>query len=136
MYPTIDQAIYSKLTGDSEVSTLVGTDIYALQAPSGTIEPYILFKQIGGGFEHTSPRPEIDVTYRIEYVATSREQAEEGASAIHNALNNQNLTIDGWNNYDTAAGGWYTLIDNEEGGMFFRAGGMYRIRADQVAVPS
>lgn len=136
MYPTIDQAIYSKLTGDSEVSAFVGADIFALQAPSGTVEPYILFKQIAGGFEHTSPRPEIDVTYRVECVAASREEAEEGASAIYHALHDQDLTIDGWNNYDTVAGGWYTLIDNAEGGMFFRVGGMYRIRADQVAVPS
>jgi hypothetical protein len=136
MYPTIDQAIFNKLVGDSEVSSLVGTDVFVLQAPSGTIEPYILFKQIAGGFEHSSPRPEIDVTYRIECVATSREGAEEGASAIYHALHNQDLIIDGWNNYDTAGGGWYTLIDNSEGDVSYRVGGMYRIRADQIAVPS
>jgi hypothetical protein len=136
MYPTIDQAIYNKLVGDSEISTLVGADVYALQAPSGAAEPYILFKQIAGGFEHTSPRPEIDVVYRIECVATSRENAEEGASAIYHALHDQDLIIDGWNNYDTAGGGWYTLIDNSEGDVSYRVGGMYRIRADQIAVPS
>jgi len=134
MYPTIDKAIYDKLVSDDNVQDLVGNDVYMLAAPSGVNEDYILYRQIAGGFEHTSPRPEIDVIYRIEGVASSRQNADEIASAIYHALHDQRLPIEGWNNYDTAGGGWYTLIDNVGGYTTYRVGGMYRIRADQLMV--
>ena len=46
-----EDAVYAILTGDSDVSGLVGTRIYQHVAPQGTVQPLITFSRIGAQHE-------------------------------------------------------------------------------------
>ena len=131
MLPSIHTALYSALSNHANLIGLVGNRIHALQAPLGTNPPYVIFQPVDADWTAASPRPALDVRYRVVCIATTQPPAEQGAGYIYDALHGQTLTITGWHNYDTALVESLAKIENAEGAVYYKIGGVYRIRADE-----
>lgn len=129
VYPAIEKGIVLALEASTPVTDYVGTRIFRQLAPPQTDYPFIMFKHVHGGLHQDSPRPTLDLRYRIECVAESWEAADQGSARIQAALHTAPLTIDGWDNFDTFSGGKYVQAEVTETQTFYHVGMFYRIRA-------
>jgi len=127
--PAVETALYSALSGNSGVTTAVGTRLYNPQAPAGTVLPYVLFYLASGLMPNQSPRLDIHHVYRVEAVGRTRAQAEAAFNAVFAALHLKTLTVTGWSNHWTACERVVSLVDNLEGVQFHRRIGDFRIMA-------
>lgn len=128
--PSIDQAVYSKLSAAASLASLVSTRIAESQAPSGWALPYIIFYQASQVLPNDTPRDDINTVYRVEAVAGTRAAAEALHQAIYAVMHNESLTITGWSNYWTRCIGVIKPpVENVEGKQYHRRVGEYRIRA-------
>jgi hypothetical protein len=84
-----------------------------------------------GGDSNTSPRRDVDVIYRVEFVSTSLATARSGAGYIDDALHDQALTITGWSNYRMMADRLFQQDEIINGKMWHRRGAFYRVMADK-----
>lgn len=83
-----EQVMYSALSGDAEVTALVGSKIYIDEIPQGTVTPSIVYQR-----DSTEPQNTIHGTQIGEFVVMSvvvhsetRPQAESIATEVEAAL--------------------------------------------------
>jgi hypothetical protein len=129
--PAAGSALYTKLSGASTVTDLVGTDIWRLQAPEGTDTPYIVYYSANAQWPNTTPRDDVNDVFRVECVGGTRQEAENVLDAAQGVLHEQSLTIPGWSNYWLACERVAELVENHEGRQLWRYVGDYRMKASK-----
>ncbi len=134
----VDAGLYTKLTGASALTTLVGRDtsnnwkIYNSQAPANTVLPYVVFNLASGLLDNTTPHQDLNHVYRVAALATNPNgllSAYTIQVAVHDALHHQSLSISGWTTFMVVNERINTFVDNVDGTQIFRVIGDYRIRA-------
>lgn len=95
----IDQAIYSRLVGDSQLRNLLGgSAVYHLLAPQGADPPYVVFQEIDAPDQYTfGRRVWTDARYQIKTVTTGASTLLAGSveARIDALLTDQTLTVGG-----------------------------------------
>ena len=93
-------AIQSRLAGGTAlISALSGTAIYHIAAPDNQACPYVIYSQQGGGLGQSTPHVDGNgLVYIRAYSTINLKQAQAINELIFNLMNNQVLTITGWNN--------------------------------------
>lgn len=129
-YPRLERGLVQALTTDPQLSALIEGRVYRIPAPPTAPIPFVGFSYLSGGLVQTSPRPSLDVNYRVEYAAEEMYIAEEGLALVFDALVYTPLTIEGWHNYDTDAGGKFVAIDMNRAEPIYMVGMFFRFRAD------
>ncbi len=127
VFSLIEGALYTKLTGNANLQSLVAAKIFDTKATQPTADPYVLFQFTGGGDENETPRREVNVVYRVEGVSRVQATARTIAGYIDEALHDQALTLTGWSNYRMMQENYFNLEQIIEGIQFYRKGGFYRI---------
>ncbi len=117
------------LTASSPLTDVVGDRFFRHIAPPQTAYPFVMFKHVHGGLHNETPRPTLDLRYRIECVALNWADAETGSDLIQAAMHAAPLTLSGWDNYDTFSGGRYIQTEVGETESIYHVGMFYRIRA-------
>lgn len=128
----IETALYTKLTGNASLAALATGGVYEALAPASVTNNWVVFQYTGGGDMNTSPRRDVNVVYRVEFVSTDKATARTGAGHIDTALHNAELTIAGWENYRMVAEDLFAQTDTVDGKQYYRRGSFFRIRVDQV----
>jgi hypothetical protein len=129
MIQATEKAIRAKLTGDTGVSNLVSTRVYAGIAPDGGTLPCIVFSLNGGGSDNDTALDSADLRYAIMGIADKQGTAVQIADAIRAALHEASLTIDSpWSVMRCQESSSIAYVDDVDGKPFFRRGGIYRIR--------
>lgn len=134
IYPDVETALYSKLSGTAALTALVGTTtprIYNPQAPANTTLPYCIFYLASGLMPNQSPRLDINNVYRIEGVGSTRAQAEDVFEAVFTALHLQTLSLTGWGVYWMVLESARSMVENVDGTQYFRRIAEIRIKADK-----
>lgn len=143
--PAIRNGLYSVLSGDSTITTIVGTDaqgnpnIFNNQATEGATLPYVLFFLVSGQFPNISPIRETDDLWQIEAVAqdtasaSGMETAESLATAIHNAFDHVPITVSGWTNFWITPKAYMHMVENEGGTQYYRVIQEVQIRMQQTS---
>jgi len=129
----IETALYSKLTGNSNLNTLCAGAVYEAQAPASTTDNYVIYQYSGGGDDNTHPRRSLNLVYRVEFISTVKGTARTGAGYIDDALHGVELTITGYSNYSCRKDDLFAQVDNVAGKQYWRRGGFYRIRAEATS---
>lgn len=132
MFSALETALYTILSADVNLQTLVDERIFADQAPPAIELPYVVISRGQGGYVQDSPRLAMDVTYHVEAIATVRADAQAIAELCHTILNERTLTITGWSHYATNGQDWQSRVVNQDGTQFYQVGAVYRIRADKI----
>lgn len=85
---TIETALFSYLTGKSEITSIVSTRVYATVAPSSPTYPYITFQMVSNNPEHHMSGNSPITIVRIQLDAWARTVATQQAisEAVRNAL--------------------------------------------------
>lgn len=128
----IETALYSKLTGNASLLALATGGVYEALAPASVANNWVIFQYTGGGDMNTSPRRDVNVVYRVEFISSDKATARTGAGYIDDALHNAELTVAGWENYRMVAEDLFAQTDTVDGKQYFRRGAFYRLRVDKV----
>lgn len=131
-FPRLERGLVLALTTEPTLATTVGDQVYRIPAPAESTPPYILFAHQSGGVVNKSPRPSLDVYYRIEYVAADMDAAEAGFEVVYQHLITAPLIIDGWNNYATTGAGKFLGVYMNFADPRYSVAMHFRIRADLV----
>jgi len=127
-FPNLDAALFSKLTNDNGVKTIVTARVYSLFAPEGATMPYVIFYEADGKIPNTCPRDTGDVVYRVESRATSLAGGVALHGAIYTALHESSLTVSGWTNYALTCTREMRFPEDLSGVQYFRFVWDVRIR--------
>lgn len=136
MLEAVKESIYNKLNSTSAVTSLLAsaTSIYYELAPVGSALPYIIFAYGGGGSDNDTPTDSGDMTFFVQGVAKTSPAALSIATAVFNALHEQEATmsIDApWLIYRVTHDTPISLTETVERIQYFQRGGAYRIRISQ-----
>lgn len=132
MQALLEQAIFSTLSTHLSLAALVDDRIFVQQAPLGTAAPLVVFEQVAGGYDDSSPRLAIQVRYRVVCISPNRAEALDGSAAIESALLSATLTLVGWSHYATVADTWVDDPVTSDGTLWYQCGAVYTIGADKV----
>jgi hypothetical protein len=126
----LDTGIYSKLSGSSTLTTLLGgAKIYNRLAPETADPPYVIFQWQGGGEENLTPSRMRNVVYTIKAVSRTLAQAGSIDAAIDGLLTGSTITVSGWTNFWLARGSDIAYAEVDAGGNeLWHTGAMWRIR--------
>ena len=100
---TVEAAIYSILTGDATVSSLVGTRIYPVMAPQDAVLPGIVYKRISTD-RLSALSADIGVAearFQFDCYAATFDQAKIVSEAVRGALQRYKGTAGGTTIRDT-----------------------------------
>ena len=127
--PTTGSVLYTTLAaGSALVSELGGTRIYEALAPQGATYPYIVYFRAGGGDDNASPRRTRTENWVVKAVATDQQKARSLDALIDAQLHEAEITITGWDNYQTARRTDVAYAEPGEGGVvYWHRGGTYRL---------
>jgi maltose-binding protein MalE len=136
MLEAVKEEIYNKLNGTSAVTTLLAsaTAIYYEFAPTNAPMPYIVFNYAGGGSDNDTQLDSGNLMFYVKGVAKVSTTALSIATAIYNALHEQeaSMTIDApWTIYRVTHNEPISLTETEERTQYYHRGGSYRIRITQ-----
>jgi len=125
-------ALRASLVAESDITDLVGQNIYIQNAAETTV-PYIRIVHISGGDENNSPRRSFDTIFRVTGVSSGKKEASDIANLIDTNLTGAELTFsDGFLCFapvrSTAPYADSALINNAN---FYEFGAFYRIRGVQ-----
>jgi hypothetical protein len=126
----IETGLVTALSGNANLTALVGNQIYDSQAAAGVTGDYCIFQYVAGGDENVNARRSVDASYRVEMISTTHANAELGAGYIDDALNGKQLTIAGWTTWGLTLGRLFNMVEDILGVPYYRKGGIYRIRID------
>jgi hypothetical protein len=115
----LDGAIYNKLS--TSLAALVGTRVYALQAPEQTAYPLVVFQQISE-INNASEvlRDNLNDLYQVSSYGRTRAEAASVHGAVHGALNRQALTVSGWTAYFVECENAQRLVEQVGGVQLWR----------------
>jgi len=126
----LSTALVTKLTANTPLVGLCNGEIWDATNTGKATDNYVIFQHVSGGDSNTSPRRDIDVQYRIEFVSMDLATARQGAGYIDDALHNQELSIEGWSNYRTERTQLFSRDEVLDGTLYRRRGGFYRFSLD------
>ena len=94
---SIEKVIYSKLSGDSDVSALVATRIYPVNLPQKPTYPAIVYTRISGerAYSLGGPSDLASPRFQIDCFASTYSAAKDLASKIRSAINGFRGTVAG-----------------------------------------
>lgn len=84
----IEEALFTELSGDSDISASVGTRIYPSIAPQNATTPFIIYSKIAETYDHAmSVDPNIkSPRYQISAYSTSYLEAKTVSKNVENLL--------------------------------------------------
>jgi hypothetical protein len=131
-FPDAGAALYTALAGGSALMSEVGgtTHIYEAVAPQGTAFPlpHLIYFRAGGGDDNETQRRTRSEQWVVKGVSTDQTQARRIDALIDARLHEQELTITGWDNYQTARRTDVAYAEPGEGGVvYWHRGGAYRL---------
>jgi hypothetical protein len=87
-------AIYSKLSGDTALSALVGTRIFPAIAPANTATPYVVWQKIASSYASTHAEAAGQGIDLIQFAcfASTFDAADAVRAALISTLDNQSLS--------------------------------------------
>ncbi len=130
----VDIALNSRLTADlgtaGTLGTLGITGVYRMQAPQGSVEPYVVFQEQAGVDSYTfNARDARSLVYLVKAVdvGPSGLRAAQAAERIDTLLTDKPLTITGWTNLRLRRESdvEYSEIDN--GKTYQHIGALFRV---------
>lgn len=91
---TIRQAVYSWLTSQTAVTSLVGEDVFPLKAKQGTLRPYVLYrrKTAGQAYQLAGSAERAQCLFEFTVVADGYASADAVITAVAEALDTINRT--------------------------------------------
>ena len=102
VFNVLESAIYDVLAATSGVADVVGTNIVRGLAQMYSGYPIIVIALVGGGPVNDNPVTRLNLLYDIRCISTtSVAEAASVGGAIHEALDQLELTVAGWKNIDT-----------------------------------
>jgi hypothetical protein len=130
-YLDLDEALVAPLTADSAVLALLGdtpTRLYATLAPQAVIQtPYAVFSVVSATVLNRTPTSELDVVYRLETYADTREGAQTAQAIIHEAMMAGHFSAGGYTCYRVAWLGGTGGATSDGGQIMWRMSGEYRL---------
>ncbi len=131
IFTLINTGLVNKLSGYAPLLALATGGIFDTLAPPGTADNTVIFQIMSGGDTNTSPRRDVEIVYRIEFVSTSLATARTGAGTIDEALRGASLTLTGWSNYGLLADRLYSRDEIVAGKANYHRGAFYRLMVDK-----
>lgn len=127
-------AVYNTLAAGTALTTsLGGTAIYHVRAPTDQAYPYVVYNIQGGGLENINPSELGNEVYWIRaYSDISQYTADLIADQIKDLLHKKTLTIAGYTNISTQLESPITnlVTTGDDNKTIYCSGGLYRIRFD------
>lgn len=127
----VRKGIYSKLTGASAVTSLVGARIYHQQAPPSADFPFIIFSKSAGTKVRAMQTPESvrRDTWLVKAVDrnTTANLADAIAGAIDSTLDGGTLTVEGKSVIDLYHVGDVEYIEDDGDQQYRHAGASYSL---------
>ena len=95
--------------------------------------PYVVYFRAGGGDDNASPRRTRTENWVVKAVATDQQKARSLDALIDAQLHEAEVTITGWDNYQTARRTDVAYAEPGEGGVvYWHRGGTYRVNPRRV----
>jgi len=122
-------ALYARLAaGTALTAELGGTRVYEALAPQGQTCPYVVYFRAGGGDDNSAQRRTRSENWVVKGVSIDQAQARRIDALIDDRLHEAELTITGWDNYQTARRTDVAYAEPGEGGVvYWHRGGTYRL---------
>jgi len=133
-YNVLNAAIYSRLSADGSLTTLLGgTAVYYQQAPDSQAYPFVVWDWQAGGDDNLTPsRMKNMVMHARAYTTAGAANAGTIDARIDTLLHNYTFTVVGWANFQTQREEDIALVENPpDGQKVYSAGGFYRVRLGQ-----
>lgn len=130
----VDVALNSRLTADlgtaGTLGTLGITGVYRMQAPQGSVEPYVVYQQLAGVDSYTfNARDARSLVYLVKVVdvGPSGLRAAQAAERIDVLLTDKGLSLSGFTNLRLRRESdvEYTEVDN--GKTYQHYGALFRV---------
>jgi hypothetical protein len=133
IFTLLNTGMYNALNAGN-LATLAAGGIwdtnYIKEPADSPVDNYVIFQIQAGGDTNTSPRRDVDVIFRVEFISTSLANARAGAGYIDDLLHDQDLTLVGWSNYRMVAERLWAQDEVIGGKRWYRRGAFYRVEAD------
>ena len=129
----VETALYTQLTGGTAlIAALGGTAIYALQAPDGSLPPFVVFTPVAGQPDNDTPSDMRSVLYQVRCYSGSKATAASLDALVSARLHRQTLSVTGYTNFWTVReSDSPALVENLPNNVkTYSYGGYYRIRLD------
>lgn len=132
-FNALNTAIYGQLAaGTALIAALGGSALYYQQAPDHAPLPFVVWSWQAGGDENMTAHRSKNLMILFRSFAANPEQAGTIDALVDARLNNQALSVSGWQNFWTARETEIALVDNPPSGVkSYMAGAVYRVRIDQ-----
>lgn len=129
----LNAALYSKLSGGTALTTLLGgTAIYHQQAPDGKPLPYVVFSTQSIVDDNATNNRTKDALVYVRAYAASGISAGSIDAACDALLHDSPVTVSGYSVFWQRRDGDIELVENlPNGGKIFSSGATYRIRLDK-----
>jgi hypothetical protein len=124
----IEQGIYNALTANSSLMALA-TGVYITQAPPGINGNWVIFQYSHGGDENMNLRRSADATFRVEAISKLHATAVTMSGYIDDVFNGT-ISVSGWTVWRVEMNQFFNRVQDIDGVMWYRVGGMYRISID------
>lgn len=127
--PNVGSALRAHLAaGTALVTELGGTRIYEALAPQGALLPYVIYSRAGGGDDNSAPRRTRSEQWVVKVVSEDQAQARRVDALIDERLHEAELTLTGWDNYQTARRTDVAYAEPSGGGaVYWHRGARYQL---------
>ena len=94
---TIEEAIFSKLTGEAAVTNLVGTRVYPFQMPQNPIYPAVVYSRVSTrrDMDHSGPGDMAWARFQFDCYGTSYASVKGLANVVRQVLHGFTGTVSG-----------------------------------------
>lgn len=129
----VDVALNSRLAADLGGGTLgvLGiTGVYRMQAPQGSVEPYVVFQEQAGVDSYTfNARDARSLVYLVKVVdvGPSGLRAAQAAERVDFLLTDKALTVTNWNNLRLRRESDVEYTENDNGKTYQHIGALFRV---------
>lgn len=129
-YNALNAAIYSKLSGGTALTTLLGgTAVYFAVAPEGAALPYVVWSYQGGGDENLTSNRMKNLLVYIRCYASTHALAGSVDVQADALLHKSTLSVTGWHNIQfMREDDIFTVEQPPDNAPVYSAGGFYRVR--------
>lgn len=130
----VDVALNSRLTADLGTAGTLGllgiTGVYRMQAPQGSVEPYVVFQEQAGVDSYTfNARDARTLVYLVKVVDASPSglRAAQAAERVDFLLTDKPLTLSGLTNLRLRRESDVEFIENDNGKTYQHYGALFRV---------
>lgn len=135
--PSFGDTLVEYLKNNPMIRGKVEQAVFLDDTPSGESMPCIVCSYVSGGETNDSPRPNIEVVYKVSAYSHNKFNSAQIAGFVHRALNTKRIPLPyEWVNYWTAGYNWQIKTEYRSSQKVYISSRLYEFRANLTLEPT